>query len=152
MDKKCVLYSVTSPLEKFITQVHQEYPGVIVEADKNLRFYEHFIPLMESGEKNVTIRFRPGKLRLPAPTEGYFLPVYATRPHDANYKQLIGKVEIPDVLVANVDSFPEWAAVQDGFRDVQDMKEGIGDIYQVKLQPEDMLSMYYLLNFHRNKE
>lgn len=127
--------------EELENNIKQDFPDVPHHVDKELAFYNHFIPLIYTGEKTCTIRFRPGKIRIPSSD---VLPCYATSPTDPSYKQSLGFIDLEGLVIATVDDFPLSLAKQDGFSSKEEMIEGIGDIYNYKLQPTDIISLYFL--------
>jgi hypothetical protein len=134
--------------EEVLGQIHLDFPGVEVQVEDRLRFYEYHFENLEKGLKTCTIRFKKDAIRVPCGKEDQdILPCFATKPDDPNYLEEKGVAWIPHITVAHVKDFPLWLAEEDGFASLAEMKKGIGNIYGVTLQPEDILSYYKILEY-----
>jgi hypothetical protein len=146
-------YYLSLGLEHVLEQVHQDFPGVEVQVEDRLRFYEYHFPNMESGQKRCTIRFKKDYIRIPWGDDlGNILPCFATRPDDKDYLKDMGYVEINPITVAHVKDFPLWAAKMDGYKNLEEMRQDIGSIYGVELTPDDLLSYYTIDRYWPKKD
>jgi len=146
-------YCMYTELEEVLEQVHQDFPGVEVQVEDKLRFYEYHFPNIESGLKRCTIRFKKDTIRIPwGGRSQMVLPCFATRPGDKDYLKDMGLVVIDSIIVANVKDFPLWAAKMDGYKTLKEMRQDIGGIYNVKLEPEDILSYYDIGDYLPRKD
>jgi hypothetical protein len=141
-------YIVDRKLENLLRSINEDFPDIDVQVEDRLRFYEHHFPNLESGAKTCTIRFKKGAIRVPWGKEDYdILPCFATRPDDPSYLEEMGTAWIPSILVAHVKDFPLSAAQEDGYATIAEMKKDIGGIYNVRLQPTDILSFYKIQEY-----
>lgn len=148
-------YITTEDMLDVAEAVKRDFPEFSLETDSELRLFSDLIPKLESGEKRLTIRFKPEHVRVPlcdsAPRN--LLPVYETY-RDGDGKNLVGGIYVPKIIVAHARDFPEELARLDGFKDLDDMMQGMSKIYHPihgrDLNKDDPLSCYYLENFKRN--
>jgi hypothetical protein len=146
-------YLMDQGLEKVLEQLHQDFPGMEVQVEDKLRFYEYHFPNLESGVKGCTIRFKKDTIRIPwGGRRQWFLPCFATRPDDKEYLIEKGIARITPVIVSHVKDFPLWAAERDGYNNLEEMKQDIGGIYGVELKPDDLLSYYTIDQYWPKKE
>jgi hypothetical protein len=139
---------VDGKLENLLRYIREDFPGIDVQVEDRLRFYEQHFPNLENGLKTCTIRFKKGAIRVPWGKENHdILPCFATRPDDPTYLEEKGTAWIPSIMVAHVKNFPLWAAQEDGYATIAEMKEDIGGIYNVRLQPTDILSFYKIQEY-----
>lgn len=149
--KKQYLVGGFQSKEDITRLVQEDFLGVRIYFDEELSFYNFFIPEIEDGTKNCTIRFKPSVIRMPFGIDGSsVLPCYATDPEGKKPKEKVGLVQLDLVVVSDVADFPEKLAQQDGFGSKEHMIAGISEIYNHELQPTDYLSLYSIEGFHRS--
>jgi hypothetical protein len=141
-------------ISKLKEKIERDFPGFSYQCDKELRLFENLVEDLEFGRKPVTIRFKPGVVRMPFSLVGLSkntMEVYQTI-KDSKEMKYKGYVVIPKFVIAHAKDFPEHLARLDGFKDWEDMMAGMNDIYEPiygrGISEEDVLSCYFLSDFH----
>jgi hypothetical protein len=127
---------------EFILPLHYKdiFENNITLIDKELLFYAFHFPHMESGEKTGTIRYRPGKIRLPF---GSKLPAYETEAVEEGKKlnkkvNPRGIVTIDHVVACQLQELNEE---ERGFVSQEELFEGMKEYY-ADIMPDSLISYY----------
>ena len=124
-------------------QAQRDFPDLGIRVDEELAFYKELTQKVRSREEAASVRFTRGKTRLPS---GLYLPWVETDPKDQSYKNTVGFVSVPLVLVSHVIDFPEKFALLDAYQSKREMIDDIESIYKTTLQPLDVISAYVIGN------
>ncbi len=133
------VYKVENNLEGAVSN---DFPGVAFEIDQEMLFWSSHFPNLKSGEKNVTIRYRPGKIRIPGAKD---MRVIDTGDNGKSYTPA-GIITIPTIMVLDLIEFKDEFARLDGFENKEDMIQGM-EKYYGPLPEDAVLSMYWLNNY-----
>jgi hypothetical protein len=138
-------YIYQVPFDELKAAVELDFPGFGIAEDKNIRFFNYHTPNITSGRKQVTIRFaKPTENKLIRLPTAQTLPWLETSPENPYAGPQIGEIYIPRIAVATVRDFPAAWAKLDLYPTKKAMLEDIGNTYHHVLQPDDVLSMYWI--------
>jgi hypothetical protein len=143
------IYTLDMSIDAIEADIKKGYNNINVSRDPHLRMFAELVRELEEGRKIVTIRFLKDSVRIPDVDDTYSLSVMQTTPENWRSGPIVGKVQIPQIYVSTVAKFPKEYFRLDGYPTKKVGLEDISEIYNHKLKPTDLLSMYWLENFER---
>ncbi|MGV8086444.1 MAG: hypothetical protein ACP5N1_02325 [Candidatus Woesearchaeota archaeon] len=143
------IYPLTEGIYTIKKDLRTNYPNIPIFQDQYIRFFAELISEFEEGRKTTTIRFLKNHIRIPDVNDEYMLPVMQTTLEKKYSGPIVGYVQIPEIYISKVKDFSEKQFKLNGYPTKKLGLEDLSEIYNHKFEPEDILSMYRIINLKR---
>jgi hypothetical protein len=137
-------------------KISKDFPKSEIQEDSQLLFASGLITLLESGEHEWTIRFKPGCIRIPfmrRPTQGNVIGALKAQANAAPLP--IGYLIIPQMAAGHIIDWPldHPSIAGSGWKSKAHMIQGLSDIYEPiykrRLRQSDLLTAFFIQGFRR---
>lgn len=120
-------------------RVLKDFPRAKLERDDVLYMYEKHIEKLKLRKKTTTVRYKKDAIRYPSKET---LPLIQTKPNSEEKKE-VGELKIEKIVIKEVKELTETDAVNDGFKNKEELISVIENIYG-KIKDNELVSIYHI--------